>query len=238
MQFDVNFMLVALREALRFTPVTLFLACVPFILGNIFGLIIALIRIFHVKVLARFFQGCTVLVKSIPIVLLILMTNFLFVQNFDILAVQFNLPFRSKDVSPIFIALFPLTLYATVNLSEALRGALLSVDKGQYEAGYAVGMTRIQTLKRIVIPQSILVAIPTLCNGFIGLIKGSSLAFMISVTDLLNGALITATGNYNFLEAYIAAALVYWGICVLIERMSNYLENHLSIFKTGSNSRA
>lgn len=231
MSFKFSSMLTALQQALRFTPVTLLLAFVPLLIGGFLGTLIALVRVYNVRVLGRFFQGFVVIVKGIPVVLLLLMTYFIFVQGFDLLAEQYNWSVHSKDINTIYIAMLPLTVFATVNLSEAMRGALLSVERGQYEAGYSIGLTKSQTLRHIIIPQALPVAVPMLCSSFIGLVKGSSLAFMLSVTDLLNGALITATSNYNFLEAYIAAALVYWVICILIERLSYHLERRLMLYK-------
>jgi L-cystine transport system permease protein len=104
------------------------------------------------------------------------------------------------------------------------------VERGQFEAGYSIGLTKAQTLKRIILPQALPVAVPMLGNGLIGLVKGSSLAFLMAVTDLLNAALIPANANYRFLEAYIAAGIVYWVICLSIERLSAVIEKKLGYF--------
>jgi L-cystine transport system permease protein len=127
------------------------------------------------------------------------------------------------------MVLVAISIFAIMNISETIRGALISVDKGQYEAAYSIGLTRMQALRRIILPQAFPVAVPALCNNFIGLIKGSSLAFIISVTDLMNGALITATSNYKYLEAYVASAIVYWVICITIEKVSFIFEKRLSL---------
>lgn len=231
MPFDFSFLLVALKATFQYTPVTLELAFFPLVVGLLFGTSIALLRVYKVKFAARFFQGVIVLFKGIPIVLLLLTTYFLFVNGFDIVADKFHWSLHAKDISPIYVSIVALSIFATVYISEAIRGALLSVEAGQYEAAYSVGLTRPQTLVRIMLPQAIPVAVPMLCSAFIGLIKGSSLAFMVSVTDLLNAALITATANYRFLEAYVAAAIVYWLICIVIERSSYYLEKRLTVYR-------
>jgi len=230
MEFDFSFMLEALKAALKFTPTTLLLAIVPLILGVVLGTGIAIIRLFKVKYLSEFFTIYVVIIRGIPLALLLLMTYFAFVQGFDAIKNLFHLKIMSKDISLVYIALFTFTLYSTATISESIRGALASIDKGQYEGAYSIGLTKRQTLKRIILPQIVPITIPMLSNSFIGLVKGSSLAFMISVTDLLNGALITATGNYKFLEAYIAAALVYWVICIIIERIAYFYEGRLGLF--------
>jgi L-cystine transport system permease protein len=231
MQFSIEFLWTAMREAFRFTPITLLMAFVPLLVGLALGTLIAIARVFKIRLAARFFQGTTVIFKGIPAVLLILASYFIFVQGFDVVAESLRWGIRAKDISPVYVAIFALSILSTVNISEAVRGALLSIEKGQYEAAYSVGLTRPQTLKRIVLPQAVPVAVPMLCNCFIGLIKASSLVFLISVTDILNGALISATGNYRYLEAYIAAALVYWALCIIVERLSFYLEKRLGRYR-------
>jgi L-cystine transport system permease protein len=104
------------------------------------------------------------------------------------------------------------------------RGALASVKKGQYDAGYAMGLTRAQVLIRIVLPQAIPVSLPMMGNIFISLTKAVSLASMIAVVDVMVAAVVSANSNYRFLEAYVAAAIIYWAICVVIERIFLWLE--------------
>jgi L-cystine transport system permease protein len=175
-----------------------------------------------------------VIIKGIPLVLVLYILYFGLTQYFDVIASKLHLKLHSKDIKNIYVAYTALSLFAIANISEVIRGSLIAVDKGQYEAAYSAGLTKSQTLRRIILPQAFPVAVPMLCSSFIGLIKGSSLAFLVSVTDLMNGALITATANYNFLEAYVAAAIVYWIICIVIERASYLLEKYLkSYIKVG-----
>ncbi|MCB2294812.1 amino acid ABC transporter permease [Clostridium algoriphilum] len=233
MEFDFNFMLVALKAAIKFLPVSLILAFIPLVVGIIIGTFIAIARVFKVKLLCKLCQIYVVIIKGIPVVLLLLIMYFGLIQGFDGLAGLFHLRIRSRDINLIYIAIIGLSIHAIATISEIIRGGLMSVDKGQYEASYSVGMTKTQTLWRIVIPQVFPVAVPMLCSSFIGLFKGSSVAFLISVTDVMNGALITATGNYLFLEAYVAAAIVYWVVCIIIERGSCVLENHFKKYSKG-----
>ena len=85
------------------------------------------------------------------------------------------------DVDQIWIGIFALSLTAICSVSEAIRGALLSIDKGQDEAGYSVGLTKIQTIYRIILPQMIPIAIPMLTNHVVGLIKASSVVMAIGI---------------------------------------------------------
>jgi L-cystine transport system permease protein len=121
-----------------------------------------------------------------------------------------------------------MSAYAAVAISETMRSALNSVPEGQYEACFSVGLTRAQALRRIIMPQALSFAVPVLCNNFIGLIKGSSIVYVIGILDVLNGAMTSAQINYRFLEAYIAAALIYWALCAAVERASWHMEKYFA----------
>jgi len=233
MEFDFKFMFVALKAAIKFIPVSLILAFVPLVIGIILGTFIAITRVFKVRVLWKLSQIYVVIIKGIPVSLILLIMYFSLIQGFDGLAELFHWTIRSKDINLIYVAIIGLSIYAIANISEIIRGGLMSVDKGQYEASYSVGMTKTQTLRRIILPQIFPVAVPMLCSSLIGLFKGSSVAFLISVTDVMNGALISASGNYLFLEAYIAVAIVYWVICIIFERISFMIEKHLKQYDKG-----
>lgn len=229
--FDTNFMFTAMQESIKYIPITLMLSFIPFTVGIICGTFIALARLYKVRVLARLLQMYIIITRGIPIILQILIIYFAVIQSFDGIAENLHWTIRSKDINLIYVALIALFIYGTASISESIRGALMSVSKGQYEAAYSVGMTRAQTLKQIILPQALPIAVPMLCSCLIGLVKGSSLVFMISVTDVMNAALIPANTNYKYLEAYVAAAIVYWIINIMIEKTSFFLEKRLSVYR-------
>jgi ABC-type amino acid transport system permease subunit len=113
--------------------------------------------------------------------------------------------------------------------SESLRAALLSVDKGQIEAAHSLGLTNAQTLRRVTIPQAVVVALPTMTNGFIGNFHGTSLVFVISVVDILAKAKLTGANAYRYFEVFVAVALIYWALCIVIERLGKYLEKKFAL---------
>lgn len=233
MGFDISFMLIALKEAIKYIPITLMLAIIPLIIGIVLGTLIAVIRIYKIKVLSVLMKCLVVIIRGVPLIVILYIVYFELTTGFDAIADKLNLTIHSKDIDVIYIAIVAISISAIANVSETIRGGLISVGNGQFEAGYSVGLTRSQTLRRVIIPQALPVIIPALCNNFIGLIKGSSIAYLITVVDIMNGALITATGNYRFLEAYIAAAIVYWILCVSIEKVSLIFEKRLSLYVTG-----
>jgi len=125
--------------------------------------------------------------------------------------------------------LLTLSLNEAAYNSEVIRAALLSVDKGQTEAAQSLGMTYGQELRRIILPEAFVVALPTLGNALIGLMKGTSLAFVCSVVEITAHSRILAGNNLRFFESYCALALIYWMMTILIERGISFLEKRLDI---------
>jgi L-cystine transport system permease protein len=218
MGLNFEFIGVAAKAGIACIPTTLLLALVPFIVGTIAGTVIAMVRIFRVKFLAQLFKTVIDTLKAIPLILVLYILFFIMT---DIV----------KNINMIFVAITALSIFGTVIISETVRGAFMSIDNSQYEAGYSIGLTTVQTLKRIIIPQATPVAVPVLCNNLIGLVKASSIMYLIAVKDILNGSLITASSNYRYLDAYIAAAIVYWVLILTIEQLSRILEKRMGRFR-------
>ena len=120
-------------------------------------------------------------------------------------------------------------------LSETFRAAILSVEKGQIEGALSLGMTKFQSMIRIVLPQAFVYALPNLGNTIISLIKDTSLAFIISVVEMMGQAKIIGAQGLNFFEVYIVVAFLYWIICILVEKIVSILENRLRKFEGGKN---
>ena len=107
----------------------------------------------------------------------------------------------------MYVAIAALVFCSLASISEIIRSGLISVDKGQYEAGYASGLTKAQTFFHVIVPQAVRAVIPPLTNDILSLVKGTA---------------------FSYLEAYVAAALVFWGIGIVLERLSHYVERKFS----------
>ncbi|MDR1251048.1 MAG: amino acid ABC transporter permease [Treponema sp.] len=233
MNFSFSFLLTALTAALAKIPVTLLLAAAPMFTGCAIGLFIALVRFFRVPVLAFLFRWGVTIVKGIPVVLILLVFYVWAAVFYEPVMRFFGIPAAFKTLDKALIAMAAFSVYAVVGLSEAFRGGLASVKKGQFDAAFASGLDLRQTLLRIVLPQALPASLPMMGNIFIALTKAAALASMVSVIDVMNAAVISANNNYRFLEAYVAAALIYWMICVIIEKLFFALEKYFA-WKTGS----
>jgi len=232
-QFDVAFFTYEIGIGIKYIPIVLLLSIAPLIVGLLFGTGIAIARLFKVRVLAQIFTIIVVFLRGVPLLLQLTILYLTVALTFDSFAQAVGLKMTSKDISCTLVAVVGLSINATVYLSEVVRAALQSVNSGQYEAAYSVGMTSWQMLKRIVIPQAMPVALPLIGSNFIGLIKGSAIASLISVVELINATLFEANGNYKFLEAYLAAAIIYWALCISVERIVAFLEIRVGVYGKG-----
>lgn len=111
--------------------------------------------------------------------------------------------------------------------TEIIRGGLLSVDKGQKEAAISIGMNKFQMYWQIIIPQAFISIFPSLGNTLVGTIKNAAVAFTIGAVDILSQAKISAAKGYNYMEAYIAAGLVYWLLIVFVDKLQKLLEKRV-----------
>jgi len=217
MNISWDYILESLKSGLQYFPNTLKLVLIPTFLGLIIGTVIAFVQTFKIPVIGKVLRALITLYRGIPIVVALMIYNLLFTLKFEAIARFFHLNMSVADVDQIIVGIFALTLMSICLMSESVRGGLIAIDNGQFEAGYSVGLTRMQTLRRIIIPQLIPISIPPLTNNVIGIIKGSSITMAIGITEVLAGALIPSSKSYSFFEGYIAAAVIYWVFTVILE---------------------
>lgn len=224
MGFNLQYFYDCLISGISYVPNSLKLVIVPLVIGFLIGTVIALIRIYRVPFWGKALGIFVAVYQGVPIVVALMIYNLLFTLKFNDVAHFLHLRATIANVDNIWVGIFALTLMDITNMTESIRGALLSVDKGQYEAGYSVGLTRVQALKRIILPQMIPVAIPLLTNNIVGAIKGSSVVMAIGITEILAGSVIPSSKTYSFFEGYVAAAVIYWIFTIAIEKIAKVVE--------------
>ncbi|MBR1910829.1 MAG: amino acid ABC transporter permease [Treponema sp.] len=134
------------------------------------------------------------------------------------------------NYSRVFFLTVALAVMFSATFSEVMRSAYLSVNKGQREAGIAMGLSEFQTFYRIILPQAFIVAIPNLGNSVIFLFKDTSLAYTIGVIDLMGmgNLYITQQHGTHSLEAYLTVGMIYWFFVILLEHGFSFLEKYIS----------
>jgi L-cystine transport system permease protein len=193
---------------------TIPLTLASFSLGLALALVVALMRLSGNAVLSGIARVYISIIRGTPML----------VQLFVIF---YGMPQLGITLDPWPSAIIALSLNVGGYAAEIIRAAILSIPKGQWEAGAMIGMSRWQTLVRIVLPQAARVSVPPLSNTFISLVKDTSLTSVILVTELFRIAQRIAAPTGQFLTVYLVAAAVYWVICVVLALGQDALERRL-----------
>ena len=232
--FDLDFMISEIPEFLYYLPVTLGIAFAAGILALCIGFTVALIRYFNVPVLKKICIVYVSFARGTPCLVQLLLAYYGIPIFLKSLNAYLGTNISVNGIPATVFAITALSLNIGAFMSETLRSSLLSVDKGQFEACYSVNMTTFQALRRIVIPQAFTVAIPPLGNTFISLVKDTSLIFSISVVEMMAVAKIVGGRSFRFFEVYIVVALIYWLVCILLERVVVIAEKRFRKYQAGT----
>lgn len=214
---DIGYMLEIAPVILGYVPRTLTMAGIAMVLALVISAMLATVRVLKlplldwiVAIFISFFRGTPLLVQL-----------FLF---------YFGLPQLVSALTAITgvqAAIFGLTLHFSAYMAESIRGAILGVDRSQWEAAESLGMTRIRMLRRIILPQATRIAAPTLLNYFIDMVKSTSLAFTLGVTEMMGAAQKEAAGSFMYLEAFLVVAVMYWIIVEILSFLQRRLEHRM-----------
>ena len=215
MELDISPVWAGWHDILRGTLVTVEVTAAALVLGCVLGLLIGIGRLNPRR---RFIYGiCTVYVTFIRGTPLLVQLFLLFfgLPQFDILL-------------PAFVCgVLGLGVYSGAYVSEIVRGAIQSVDRGQMEAARSIGMSSAQSMRAIILPQAVVRMIPPLGNEFIALIKNSALVSLLTIHDLMHEGQKIISVSYRSLEVYLAIALVYLVLTSAASYLLHRLERHI-----------
>jgi L-cystine transport system permease protein len=194
---------------------TLPLTAISFTLGLALAVLVALMRLSGNPLLSAPARAYVSVIRGTPLLL-------------QLFIIFFGLPSFGITIAPWPSAIIGLSLNVGAYASEAVRGAILAVPRGQWEAAMTVGMGRVTTLRRVVLPQAARIAVPSLSNTLISLVKDTSLVSVVLVTELLRQAQIIAGQTFEYFTLYGIAAVYYWVVCLLLSIGQTRLETRLS----------
>lgn len=227
--FDIKLVFTQIPALLEYLPVTLLITAFSMIAGVILGFVIAVIRIKRLWLLNSSAGVFVSFIRGTPLIVQLYLTYY----GIPILLKYYNYynqtDYSVNNIPSLLFVLLAFSLNEAAYNSESIRAALLSVDKKQVEAAQSLGMTPLQVLRRVTIPEAFVVALPTLGNALIGLLKGTSLAFVCSVIELTARGKILASSNYRYFEVYVSLALIYWALTIIIEALINVIEARIRI---------
>lgn len=193
---------------------TIPLTALSFVFGLVIALVVALARLSSIGPVAAVARVYISLIRGTP----------LLVQLF---IVFYALPQIGVVIDPFPAAVLAFSLNVGGYAAEVIRAAILSIPKGQWEASETIGMGYTTTLQRVILPQAARVAVPPLSNTLISLVKDTSLASTILVTELLRVAQLAAAPTFDFFALYGVAAVYYWVICLVLSFAQSRLESRL-----------
>lgn len=224
MRFDLSYAINKFPMILKYSGVTVEIAVITMAITLFVAFFITLIRYYHVRIAERIVNIYIDLFRGTPLI----------VQLFFI---YFGLP----QLFPVFVsmtgftaAIIGLTLNTAAYMTEDMRSALESVPKGQIEGGLAMGLTNLQVMRYITLPQAIKVALPILGNEFIALLKNSSMAFTLAVREIMAEANLLGTSSGHYFEMYLDAFIIYFILSKIATILQKFLEK--KVVQKGGNA--
>ena len=217
-KFDFHYFTNLIPLMIKSLQITFGISILALLLGLVIALIIALIVQAKIKILYPLTKVYISFFRGTPLIAQLFFLYFGIVQLIPSL----------KGMNAFAAAVLGIGLNSSAYMSETLRGAISSVDKGQMEACLSVGMTYIQAMRRIILPQAARVAIPALSNSFVDIVKGSALAFTLGVTEIMAVAQSEGASSYKFLESFTAVVLLYWIIITAFGYLQKILEKKMN----------
>ncbi|HGF7177360.1 MULTISPECIES: amino acid ABC transporter permease [Vibrio] len=214
MGFDFHYMLELLPILLKYLGTTLEMASWGLVFALILALILANIRVFKVPVLDPLSQLYISFFRGTPLLVQLFLLYYGLPQVFPLLV----------GLDAFSAAVIGLTLHFAAYMAESIRAAIIGIDRSQMEASLSVGMTTSQAMRRIILPQATRVALPSLMNYFIDMIKSTSLAFTLGVAEIMAKAQMEASSSFRFFEAFLAVALIYWVVVLVLTRLQSWAE--------------
>lgn len=191
--------------------VTLQVAVLSIVFSSIFGIILGALRYSDIPGLSKVLGWIIDIIRNLPLLLIIFFTYFALPQ----LGIQFNL---------FWSAVSALTIFESAMISEIVRGGLLALPAGQKEAALATGLTKVQVMVNILMPQALRQTLPSIVSQLIALIKDTSLATIIALPELTHNAKIIYGQNTNYvIPMFAALALLYFIVCFTLSQFSKYL---------------
>lgn len=213
---DFQYILKIIPILLKASIKTLELTVVSVSVGSLLGILFALIKLQKNKILYAIGYLYTWVFRGTPLIL-------------QIIFIYYGLPSFGLELSPMQGALIALSLNSGAYMAEIIRGGIVSIDKGQFEAAKALGFTYMQTMKRIILPQTFRVIIAPVGNEFITMLKDTALVSTISMVELMRTAQIMYAAKFS-VEPYVVAAAIYLILTSVFTTVFTKFEKKLSVY--------
>ncbi|WP_348920518.1 amino acid ABC transporter permease [Enterococcus rotai] len=209
-KIDFQLMIDSIPFLLTGLPYTIGISIVTFLMGNVLGILLTVLGMLPSKIIKGFVRFYISFLRGVPgLVLLFLL--------------YFGLPYQ---LSALTAACICFSLTSSAFIAEIYRGSIAGVEAGQWDAAYALGLPFGKVMRKIILPQAFRISIPALGNVAMDLLKGTSLAAMITIPDIFQKAKIVGGRTFDYMTMYILVAFIYWLLCVAIGWGQGWLERH------------
>ena len=233
MELDLEFMQETFLLVWQGAGITLALTALSLLLAAPVAFYFAVLRVRGHRVGGTIARLYVSFVRGTPLILQILLLYSLLPSILNEIVRDLGLGINIFEaVDPFYYAVFIFTINTIALLTEAFRSALLAISKGQLEAGLASGMSAFQTYVHVILPQALVVALPSIANITVNLIKGTSLAFLMTVKDIMAVGKIAASYGYNYIEAYLDVFVVYLVLCTIVQLLFAAAERRVGAFRS------
>ena len=219
--FDIKLVFEYFPQILSKLPVTLAIVVFATLAGVVLGTLIALIRINKIPLLHQSALVFVSFMRGTPIIVQ------LFIVFFGLPVLLKKVGINANNWNTIIFVIVTYGLNLSAFMSEIIRSAITGVDTGQKEAAYSVGMTNWQTFQRIVAPQALLTVMPSFSVNIIGLLQNTSLGFTIGLVDVIGKVRAIGIRTYHVLEGYVAAAIIFIVLSIILNKIFSITENRL-----------
>lgn len=193
---------------------TLLFAVSSMVLGLALGFAVALVRIAKVPLLSQLAALYVSMMRGTPLLV-------------QIFVIYYGLPSVGIEFEPVTAGILALTLNVAAYLSESLRGAMAGVERGQWDAALSLGLGWWQAVRFVIAPQAVRLAVPSLANSLISLIKDTSLVSVITVSELMMATKDVIAQTFQPLPLYLMAAAIYWVLSAAFEQVQRKVEHKL-----------
>ncbi len=227
---DITYIFSTIPEIVTKLPITLFIAFSATIIGFLLGILIALIRFFHIRILSQIATVFISFIRGTPMVIQLYLAYYGIPLMISRIVEASGNEFDINALPSTLFAIIAFALNTGAYMSESFRSSLIAVEPGQFEACKSLHYSTWDSLRTVILPQAFVIAIPTLTSSLLAMIKNTSLAFCITVVDIMAQARIVGSRSFRYFEIYIAVSLLYWPVCALLERILLTLEKKLSRF--------
>ena len=197
---------------------TLWLSAVTVVLGTVLGMFVALLRMSKIKVLNWISDAYIEVLRGTPALLQL---------YFFWIGLPKLLPFL--NLSDTMCILVAMTVNASAYISEIIRAGINAVDRGQWEAARSIGLSEVHVMTHVILPQAVKNILPALCNEFISTIKGTSLASVFFVGELMTAYKTVAAATFLQMQSLVIAGVIYFTITFTLSKLLKILERRLTV---------